>query len=577
MRKAYSYIRMSTDTQLKGDSLRRQLEASERFTSENMLELVDSIDGIPLKDIGVSGFRGENSKKGVLSIFIEHLESGKIESNSVLLIESLDRLSRDDILSALGQFMKILSFDIEIITLADNQKYTKQNINNNPTQLYISLGVMFRANEESEIKSKRIRAAWDNKRANASQKPVTSIAPAWLKLSENRDKFEIVEERATVVRKIFDLCANTCGLWAITQYLNQQKIPKFGNSKLWNRSYIRKLLYNRAVLGEYQPHTTKNGKRFPIGEPINNYFPQIVTTQLFHQASAAIDSRTIKGSGRKGATFSNLFSGLIYCRSCGSKMSLKNRGNINKGGKTIICNNKLLGGGCKMPEWKLTSLEKSVFRHLREVNFSELIGKKSETTDIEHDITALKNQLKEKELAIENLINLITVSLLAETSKIRLTNRLNTIDTEIADLKLLINKQEYKLIEVNAQNEAISKEDIKKTILLIDEKSEDYYFRSSLHQLLIRAIKRIELIIENNVFSPWEFSEEDNIVKDFYIKYPLQIKIPLADLIKKEDFKALWLSYEKRIQIEYKTGIVRQILVGSDISFSNKSLSTNTN
>ena len=130
---------------------------------------------------------------------------------------------------------------------------------------------------------------------------------------------------------------------------------------------------------------------------------------------------------------------------------------------------------------------------------------------------------------------------------------------------------------VNAQNEAISKEDIKKTILLIDEKSDDYYFRSSLHQLLIRAIKRIELIIENNVFSPWEFSEEDNIVKDFYIKYPLQIKIPLADLIKKEDFKALWLSYEKRIQIEYKTGIVRQILVGSDISFSNKGLSTNTN
>lgn len=66
IRKAYSYIRMSTDNQLKGDSLRRQLEASENYAKINRLELVDNIDGIPLKDIGVSAFKGKNTQKGVL-------------------------------------------------------------------------------------------------------------------------------------------------------------------------------------------------------------------------------------------------------------------------------------------------------------------------------------------------------------------------------------------------------------------------------------------------------------------------------------------------------------------------------
>lgn len=128
-KKAYSYIRMSTETQLKGDSLRRQLEASENYAKNNNLELVDSIDGLSLKDIGVSAYKGKNAQKGVLSVFLDALESDKIPENSVLLIESLDRLSRDKLSEALPQFMSIINKGVEIVTLADNQRYTKEIIN----------------------------------------------------------------------------------------------------------------------------------------------------------------------------------------------------------------------------------------------------------------------------------------------------------------------------------------------------------------------------------------------------------------------------------------------------------------
>lgn len=54
--KAYSYLRISTETQKFGDGIRRQLESSEKYAKDNDYELVDSI-----RDFGVSGFRGKNS------------------------------------------------------------------------------------------------------------------------------------------------------------------------------------------------------------------------------------------------------------------------------------------------------------------------------------------------------------------------------------------------------------------------------------------------------------------------------------------------------------------------------------
>ena len=44
--KAYSYLRMSTDLQLKGDSRRRQLEASQKYADEFDLDLAGATDAL---------------------------------------------------------------------------------------------------------------------------------------------------------------------------------------------------------------------------------------------------------------------------------------------------------------------------------------------------------------------------------------------------------------------------------------------------------------------------------------------------------------------------------------------------
>jgi DNA invertase Pin-like site-specific DNA recombinase len=48
---AYSYIRFSTPDQIKGDSLRRQTEASHRYAAENNLTLDETLN---IRDLGVS-------------------------------------------------------------------------------------------------------------------------------------------------------------------------------------------------------------------------------------------------------------------------------------------------------------------------------------------------------------------------------------------------------------------------------------------------------------------------------------------------------------------------------------------
>lgn len=171
--KAYSYLRISNDQQKVGDGIRRQMEASKTYADQHGYDLVET-----MSDIGISAFKGKNITEGALGVFIVAIDAGNIEAGSVLLVESLDRLSRDSVLKAFNQFTSILQKDVGIVTLTDNQHYTAESVSENIGQLFTSLGVMLRANEESVIKSKRISAAWQRKREDIGDRKLTRNVPA---------------------------------------------------------------------------------------------------------------------------------------------------------------------------------------------------------------------------------------------------------------------------------------------------------------------------------------------------------------------------------------------------------------
>jgi DNA invertase Pin-like site-specific DNA recombinase len=209
--KAYSYIRMSTEGQLQGDSLRRQTDRSRLYALEHELDLDESTT---FRDIGVSAFRGENLKQGALSRFKAAVLNKEIAQGSYLLVESLDRFSRDDVDIAVAEFFQLLRAGINIVTLIDGRVFSPRQ--KDPMDLILSVLMLWRANNESKHKSDRLSQSWANKRAHAMDRKLTAACPAWLQLSADKTKFDVMPDRAAVIKSIFADSANGIGNYTIT-------------------------------------------------------------------------------------------------------------------------------------------------------------------------------------------------------------------------------------------------------------------------------------------------------------------------------------------------------------------------
>lgn len=318
--KAYSYIRMSTEKQISGDSLRRQLQASREYAAEHGLELDDS-----LRDIGVSAYTGENAQTGKLARFLELVQTGQVAKGSYLIVESLDRLSRQNVLEALPRFLALINAGIIVVTLADRQVYSEEKIKDSPFQLMGSLIVMIRANEESETKSKRIREAMKRKREAAmkGESRYNINLPSWIDAVKQRDGSIVYElnGHAATVRLIYELAADGLGQMEICRILHRKDVPVFRKAQRgWHQSTVSHLLNTETVIGTLQVREFRNGKYHDAGPPQRNFFPAAVETDLYWKAMKAKRARPHRG--RKGEKMANLFQGLVSCAVCHGPMTL---------------------------------------------------------------------------------------------------------------------------------------------------------------------------------------------------------------------------------------------------------------
>jgi DNA invertase Pin-like site-specific DNA recombinase len=173
MAKAYSYIRLSSDAQKRGDGFRRQADQSRQYALKHGLELDESF---VQPNRAESAFRGDNATTGTLGRFLDACENGQVEAGSYLLVESLDRLSRQQVFKSLALFMRLMTAGITIVTLIDERSYNITTSNEN--DVLVMLGAMGRAHDESRTKSVRGRKNWEQKRAGIAEKKLTATGPA---------------------------------------------------------------------------------------------------------------------------------------------------------------------------------------------------------------------------------------------------------------------------------------------------------------------------------------------------------------------------------------------------------------
>jgi DNA invertase Pin-like site-specific DNA recombinase len=325
MTMAYSYQRFSTSQQAEGDSIRRQVEKTRQWCERNCVALDDT-----LRDEGVSGYKGrhrENPDTHALAAFLERVKKGDVPRGSFLIVESLDRLSREDVDEALELLLSLTRAGVKVVQLIPVETVYAKPVE--PMKLMMAIMELNRGNSESKVKSERVGAAWRQKKANAAKdrKPITGMTPGWI--VRDGDRFTLDRKKAETVRRIFALAREGLGVGRIAKALNAEKVPLLGRTEfrgtplVWSVNVIYKVLTNRAVYGEYQPHVGSRGpERKPAGEPIADYYPAVIDRETFDAVRGLMRDRAKNGRGWRG-THVNLFAGLLKDARTGGSLTTR--------------------------------------------------------------------------------------------------------------------------------------------------------------------------------------------------------------------------------------------------------------
>lgn len=315
----FAYARFSDPNQAVGDSLRRQGVGPLAWCQANGVELDESLE---LVDRGKSAYCREGLDEYALGEFIK-LIGTRVPVNSFLLIENLDRLSRERPRVAMMLFCQILEKKVHIVQLDPLHVFWHDREDDEAYDLDRANRGFDRAHNDSKLRSKRIGAAWAEKRKNAGRAIVTRRLPGWVRFNEATGKLEAIDERAAVVKAIFAMALDGRGTYQIARELNAQKVPSWrvptkafrgkAAAKRWVTATVRGILDSASVTGRYQPMRGSRVRGRPRpqadGPPVENYYPRVVADETFESVRRM--RRKYSGRGRRRDAEVDLFAKLL--------------------------------------------------------------------------------------------------------------------------------------------------------------------------------------------------------------------------------------------------------------------------
>lgn len=345
----YSYMRFSDPRQAAGSSADRQAEYAQRWAAERGLVLDESLS---MADHGLSAYHQRHVKVGALGVFLRAVEDGRIEAGSVLIVEGLDLLSRAEPLKAQAQLTQIIHSGIRVVTAADGQEYSLESIKANPYRLIHSLVVMIRAHEESDTKSKRVRAAIRRQCEGWMAGTFRGVIrngrdPQWLR--REGDGWALIDDRAAAVRYAVQRFIDGLGAVSIMREMATAGMVMTDAGNL-NSNTLYRTLRNRVLIGE---------REFDVGGEVHRldgYYPALLTEAEFDALRVAVDRRRgRRGVGEIPSILTGM--GICTCGYCGAAIVSQNLmgrkrqldGRPWPGHRRLICTSHSSGHGCPLP------------------------------------------------------------------------------------------------------------------------------------------------------------------------------------------------------------------------------------
>lgn len=322
---AYAYIRYSRAVQQTGDSENRQYTALELFEHTTGIVIAEVV-----YDRGKSAFRGDNAKTGKFKEILERIEQGGIRKGDYLVVESIDRITRQRVLDGVELLQNILKKGINIYTTTDQKTYSYNDPSRDFENLLMISLIAKRANEESETKSKRLLSSWRTRREKAENGEIIikkgNSIPYGLRVYNG--KFIIDEEEQKEIQTLFEYLL-IYGINTAIKKINRT------SKKLWNNGTLNKVITNKTIIGCLATHRMEyeggKAQKIPTGF-IENYYPNLIPPALFYQVVDKMKERKVKNfNGRRTEQDFNIFKNQIFCLSCGGKIYYDHRGSRYKG------------------------------------------------------------------------------------------------------------------------------------------------------------------------------------------------------------------------------------------------------
>lgn len=370
--KCFSYVRWSSEKQTKGTSLERQLAKTKEFAKKNNFELIELVDS------GISAYKGNNIKKGALGSFIQAVKDNVIPKGSWLVVENLDRLSRQTPLTALSMFGEILELGINIHTATDNKTYSYKSMESNSMDLLSSIFTFIRANDESKIKSdktyghaKALIARHNNGERAPDGNPwaIKSIGTNiwWSDCSnvgvEGQKLYSVKTHDVyyPIAKKMLELGLQGYGIHSVTKYLNEHYLDdapittaqtKNGKPKGWHKSRVKNFFESTSLFGE------KEIKVQGVNHIIKGYYPALCDEDTYYKLQAIRKANTSKQSSVK---YSHMLTGhkILKCAHCGDNMYAHTS---KKTTMRLGCANSRVDSQCRTWTFNTTWLEDTLLR-----------------------------------------------------------------------------------------------------------------------------------------------------------------------------------------------------------------------
>ncbi|MGD0897650.1 MAG: recombinase family protein [Thermoguttaceae bacterium] len=378
-RGAFSYERCSNPDQIKGNTKQRQAELRQTRGADYCRRHDLTLDTThTFSDWGISSFHGDNITKGALGAFLLAIEKKIIRKGDVLIVESIDRLTRLPLDDADQLLRRILKSGVSILTLSPEYELTPDDLNDLGKRMMM-LAACEVAHRSSADKSKWLSAVWAKLRQDAHHRKITKRCPYWLELSQDRSHFILRPEAVKTIKLIFRQYLDGLGAHTITRRLNQDNIPNLGTKRqgTWHVGSVTQLLSNIAVTGRYQLHKGPHTDSKPVGDPIPNYFPQIISDDDFSRAQRRKKLALI---GRPPKRFATLFPRLI--RDARDKSIMANIHNGQEGHYRLVSSDARRGIGGKYLSFPYQQIEDAFIRFVTELSLDDISPpREAATTD----------------------------------------------------------------------------------------------------------------------------------------------------------------------------------------------------